>query len=117
MTTTERDYFIVGWNVGAVVSVILPLAMWLIACIGHTSENNNDNNSDGSNQWNNKNMNGLLFGYGWSLLVFSLIVWYGNVVFRKHANPLPLLSALIVFCNTSIICLAFVGSSSTVSVE
>jgi hypothetical protein len=41
MTTTERDYFIVGWNVEAVVSVILPLAMWLIACIGHTSENDN----------------------------------------------------------------------------
>ena len=116
MTTKERDYFVVGWNVGAVVSVILPFVLWLVASIIHTNDTNkNNNNGDGSNQsspwWNSKN-NGILFGYCWSLLLFGLIVWYGNVVFRKQANPLPLLSALVVFCNTNIICLASVGSSA-----
>ena len=117
MITNERDYFVISWNVGAVLSLILPLSLWIVACIFHTSENNNNANSDGSNRWTNKSSNGLLFGYSWSLLVFGLIVWYGNVVFRKQANLLPLLSALVVFCNTSIICLAFVGSSSVVSLE
>ena len=112
MTTNERDYFVVGWNVGAVLSVILPFVLWLVACIIHTSDNKNNNNGDGSNQWWNSKNNGILFGYCWSLLLFGLIVWYGNVVFRKQANPLPLLSALVVFCNTSIICLASVGSSA-----
>ena len=87
---------------------------------GNNNNGGNDENSGGWWFWGNngeemrredqQGRGAIVFVYLWSLLVFGLLVWYGNVVFRKNAHPLPLLSAMVVFWNMCFMCLILVCS-------
>mmetsp|Transcript_24446 Transcript_24446/g.40518 ORF Transcript_24446/g.40518 Transcript_24446/m.40518 type:complete len:281 (+) Transcript_24446:46-888(+) len=162
----RRDYLLLGWNIGAGSSIVVPLLIYIIAVLvrGPLEEgsqdqndddqssssswwqwgNNNNNNNyddDGNNQNNNNNnqnnnnqnsgwwwwsrnneedqdrrreenqgKGAVIFAYLWTLLVFGALVWYGNLVFRRNAHPLPLVSAMVVFWNMSFIGAILVGN-------
>jgi hypothetical protein len=127
--TQHRDYFVLSWNVGAVSSVLLPFLTWLTAVLINGSNDEGEEQSSPWWSWGNgqqaergpedqQGKGAIVFVYIWSLLAFGLIVWYGNAVFRNHAHPLPLLSALVVYCNACLMCLLLVcslGVSSTLA--
>ena len=121
----QRDFFYIGWNLGAITSVLLPLLTWSIACLvkafgGDGDQNRNEETSSWWSWGNGRQeergaedqqwKGAILFVYLWSLISFGLIVWYGNAVFRRSAHPLPLLSALVVHCNACLMCLLLVCS-------
>lgn len=97
-----------GWNLGAAATVILPLLMYTIAALVHRNkdEHGGDNENNGWSRWWQQNdrrpedegSGALIFCYFWMLLQFGLLWWYGDLVFRRDAQILPLLTALITFC-------------------
>jgi hypothetical protein len=118
--TQKRDYFVLSWNLGAVLSALLPFLTWLAAALLKGGDNGEEQSSSwwswGNGQQQERGpedqqgKGAIVFVYIWSLLAFGLIVWYGNAVFRNHAHPLPLLSALVVFWNACLMCLLLVCS-------
>lgn len=122
--TQKCDYFVLSWNLGAVLSTLLPFLTWLAAALVVRGGNDEGEQQDQSSSWwswgngqqeergpeDQQGKGAIVFVYLWSLLAFGLIVWYGNAVFRNRAHPLPLLSALVVFCNACFMCLLLVCS-------
>ena len=126
--TQKCDYFVLSWNLGAVLSALVPFLTWLAAALANggddAEEQSGDDGEEQSSSWwswgngqqqergpeDQQGKGAIVFVYIWSLLAFGLIVWYGNAVFRNRAHPLPLLSALVVFWNASLMCLLLVCS-------
>jgi hypothetical protein len=108
---TSFHYFLLCWNVGALLCLLTPLLIRFISFVSYklVSKNNNGNQSSWW-PWQNNNSqwelgNGVvIFVSIWSFAIFAFLVWYGNMIFRKPANPLPLLSALVMHANLSLMC-------------
>jgi hypothetical protein len=98
---------------------------------GNNNNNNNQNGDDDANNannsggwwwWSNNNEDNerqreenqgrgaMIFVYLWTLMLFAILVWYGRLVFRRNAHSLPLVSAMVVFWNLSLMGAILVGN-------
>jgi hypothetical protein len=116
---------LLSFNIAAGATVILPLFMWMIAClVGGDRDGGGEENSwwswgnrDGEGWWGNQPAEergqgvALGFVYFWSLVLFGGIVWYGNRVLEKDNKELlkGFLVTLIVFTNLALMLAVLTG--------
>ena len=120
-------------------TVLLPLIIHTTARLAMASNNNyndEEDENDGNNyygrcgqgyyydygyggcrRFSGRGQAHMIFAYIWSLLVFFLMVSFGNRILAKAGRPLqPLLSSLLIFANISLLCTVLM-SVPTVSID
>jgi hypothetical protein len=97
---------LLGFNIAAGATVLLPLFMWMIARLIREDGEGNRAAEDGGQGAT------LGFVYIWSLVAFGCIIWHGNQVLERDSKELlkVLLASLAVFCNLAFLLSVFTGS-------
>jgi hypothetical protein len=99
------DWLLLGWNVSAATSVLLPLLMLTISRLVHWDADNadgddNDNNDNHAIPWwwlrrgsadpADRGTGSLIFVYVYSMGLFGILTLYGNYVLRRGTLYGPL---------------------------
>lgn len=94
---------LIGFNLAAGATVLLPLVMWMIARLVRNEEAK-DAKEDGQGA-------ALGFVYIWSLLVFACVVWHGNQVLERDSKELlkVFLASLVFFSNLAFLLSVLTG--------